>query len=172
MASLGQELDNLRTELKEHRMNSLEGNQRPVDPNQKGRQKATRFCGYRRTNGNTPNYCRKKRRDEDIKKLQNEATAGKKVTFTQDYNKKRGPSQGSGSWTRPNDDNRAICQPHDQLLEEISGQVIRILTTSDKIDLPNEEATRITTIINIMTTEQTRDTSQTKTNPRTQELGK
>ena len=33
MASLGQELKNLRTELKEHRINALEGNQRPVDPN-------------------------------------------------------------------------------------------------------------------------------------------
>ena len=93
MASLGQDLKNLRTELlKEHRINALEANQRPVDPNQKGRQNATRFCGYCRTNGHTPNYCRKKIRDEEIKKLQNEATAEKKVTFIQDYNKKRGPS--------------------------------------------------------------------------------
>ena len=38
MASLGQELKNLRTELKEHRINVLEGNQKPIDPNQKGRQ--------------------------------------------------------------------------------------------------------------------------------------
>ena len=97
MASLGQELKNLRTELKEHGIDALEGNQRPVDPNQKGRQNATRFCGYCQTNGHTPNYCRKKLRDEEIKKLQNEATAGKKVTFTQDYNKKRGPSPGSGN---------------------------------------------------------------------------
>ena len=79
LASLGQELKNLRTELKEHRINALKGNQRPVDPNQKGRQNATRFCVYCRTNGHTPNYCRKKIRDEDIKKLQNEATADKKI---------------------------------------------------------------------------------------------
>ena len=46
MASLGQELKSLRTELKEHRINALEGNRRPVDPNQKGRQNATSFCGY------------------------------------------------------------------------------------------------------------------------------
>ena len=105
MASLGQELKNLRTELKEHRINALEGNHRPVDPNQKGRQNATRFCGYCRTNGHTPNYCRKKMRDEEIKKLQNEATAEKKVTFTQDYNKRRGPSHGSGNWTGQNDNN-------------------------------------------------------------------
>ena len=108
LTSLGQELKNLRTELKEHRINALEGNQRPVDPNQKGKQNATSFCGYCRTNGHTPNYCRKKIRHEEIKKLQNEATAEKKVTFTQDYNKKRGPSHGSGNWTRRNDDNGAM----------------------------------------------------------------
>ena len=107
MASLGQELKNLRTELKEHRINALEGNQRPVDPNQKGRQNATRFCGYCRTNGHTPNYCRKKMRDEEIKKLQNEATTEKKVTFTHDYNKRRGPSHGSGNWAGRNDNNGA-----------------------------------------------------------------
>ena len=103
MAFLGQEFKNLRTELKEHRVNALEGNHRPVDPNQKGRQNATRFFGYCRTNGHTPSFCRKKIRDEEIKKLQNEATAEKKVTFTQDYNKRRGPSHGSGNWTGRND---------------------------------------------------------------------
>ena len=108
MASLGQELKNLRTELKEHRVNALEGNQRPVDPNQKGRQNATRFCGYCRTNGHTPKYCRKNMRDEEIKKLQSEATAEKKVAFTQDYNKRRGPSHGSGNWTGRNDGNGSM----------------------------------------------------------------
>ena len=108
MASLGQELKKLRTELKQHRINALEGNQRPVDPNQKGRQNAARYCGYCRTNGNTPNYCRKKIWDEEIKKLQNEATAENRVTFTQHYNKRRGPSHGSGNWTSRNDGNRAM----------------------------------------------------------------
>ena len=108
MASSGQELKNLRSDLKEHRVNDLEGDQRPVDPNQKGRQNATRFCGYCRTNGHTPNYCRKKIRDEEMKKLQKKATAEKKVTITQVYNKRRGPSHGSGNWTRQNDDNGAM----------------------------------------------------------------
>ena len=44
-------------------------------------------------------------RDEEIKKLQNEATAEKKVTFTQDYNKRRGPSHGSGNWASRRDSN-------------------------------------------------------------------
>ena len=112
MASLGQELKNLRTELKEHIAKDLEGNQRSVDPNQKGRQNATRFCGYCRTNGHTPNYCRKKMRDEEIKKLQNEATEEKKVTFTQDYNKRRGPSHGSGKWaSRRNSNGTMMSTP-------------------------------------------------------------
>ena len=86
MASLGQELKNLRTELKEHRVNAVERNQKPIDPNHKGNQNATRFCGYCRTNGHTLSYCRKKIRDEEVNKLQNETTAEKKVTFNQDYN--------------------------------------------------------------------------------------
>ena len=57
------------------------------------------------------------------------------------------------------------CQPHDYSLAEISGQVIRILTTSDKIDLSSEETTRITTMIGTITTERDHHTSQTKTNP-------
>ena len=108
VASLGHELKNLRIELKEHRKNALEGNQKPIAPNQEGRQNAARFCGYFRSNGHTSNYCRKKIRDEEMKKLQNEVTAEKRVTFTQDYNKRRGPSHGSGNWTRRNDDNRAM----------------------------------------------------------------
>ena len=36
MASLGQEFKNLRTELREHRVNAVERNQKPIDPNQKG----------------------------------------------------------------------------------------------------------------------------------------
>ena len=47
-------------------------------------------------------------RDEEIKKLQNEATAEKKVTFTQDYNKRRGPFHGSGNWTSRKDGNGSM----------------------------------------------------------------
>ena len=108
MASLGQELKNLRTELKEHRINALEGNQKPIDFNQKGKQNAITFCGYCRTNGLTQNYCRKKIRDEEVKKLLNDATAVKKVNFTQDFNKRRGLSHGSGNWTSWNDDNTTL----------------------------------------------------------------
>ena len=103
MATLGQEMKNLRSELLEHRVNAVEGNSRTADPNQKGRQNATRFCNYCRTNGHTPSWCRKKIRDEELKRIENERTAERKVTFTQDYNKKRGPDHGSQQWTRGQD---------------------------------------------------------------------
>ena len=95
LASLEKEMKNLRTELQEQRVNAIEGTSKPVDPNQTGRQNATQFCGYCRTNGHTPSWCRQKIRDEELKRTENERTAQKKVTFTQDYNEKRGPSHGS-----------------------------------------------------------------------------
>ena len=65
MATLGQEMRNIRSELQEHRVIAVEGNSRTVDPNQKRRQNATRFCNDCHTNGHTPSWCRKKIRDEN-----------------------------------------------------------------------------------------------------------
>ena len=95
MATLCQEMKNLRSELQDHGVNAVEGNSRTGDANQKGRQNATRFCNYCRTNGHTSSWCRKKIRDEEMKRIENERTAETKVTVTQDYNKKRGPDHGS-----------------------------------------------------------------------------
>ena len=103
MATLGQKMKNLWSELQAHRVNAVEGSSRTVDPNQKGRQNATQFCNYCRTNGHTPKWCRKKIRDEELKRIENERTAERKVTFTQDYNKKRGADHGSEQWTRGQD---------------------------------------------------------------------
>ena len=88
LASLGQEMKNLRSELQEHRVSALE-NPRQPDPKQKGRQNATRFCNYCRSNGHTPSWCRKKIRDEEVKRIQDGMMAEKRVTFTNDYNKRR-----------------------------------------------------------------------------------
>ena len=104
MASLGQVMKILCSEIQEHRNNALE-NPHPHNPNQKGQQNATRFRNYCRTNGHTPSWCRKKIRDEEIKKLQDGMTAEKRVTFTNDYNKRRGPSHGSGQFTYSNTGN-------------------------------------------------------------------
>ena len=105
LASLGQEMKNLSSELQEHRVSALE-NPRQPDPNQKGRQNATRFCNYCRSNGHTPSWCRKKIRDEEVKRIQDGMMAEKRVTFTNDYNKRRGPSHGSGQFTYNNTGNR------------------------------------------------------------------
>ena len=76
LASLGQEKKKLRSELQEHRVNTLENPCHP-DRNQKDRQYATRFCNYCRTNGHTPSWCRKKIGDEEIKKVQDRMVAEK-----------------------------------------------------------------------------------------------
>ena len=104
LASLGQEM-NLRSEQSEHRVNALE-NPRLPDSNQKGRQNVTRFCNYCRTNGHTPSWCRKKIRAEEVKRIQNGMMAEKRVTFTNDYNKRRGPSHGSSQFTHNKTGNR------------------------------------------------------------------
>ena len=98
-------MKNLRSELKEHRVNALENTHQP-DPNQKGRQNATPFCNYCRTNGHTPRWRRKKIQDEEVKRVQNGMMAEKRVTFTNDYNKRRGPSHGSGQPNYNNTGNR------------------------------------------------------------------
>ena len=65
LASLGQDMKNLRTELQEHRVNFVENTSKPVDPNQKRIQNATRSCNYCRTNGHTPSWCRRKIRTKN-----------------------------------------------------------------------------------------------------------
>ena len=103
VATLGQEMKNIQTKLQENRINAVEGNLRTLDPNQRRRQNSTRFCNYCRTNGHTPRWCRKKIRGEELKRTENESKADKKVTFTQDDNKIRGPGHGSEQWTRGQD---------------------------------------------------------------------
>ena len=66
LASLGQEVKNLCSELPEHQVNALE-NLRQLDPNEKCQQNATKFCKYCHTNGQTTSWCRKKIRHEEIK---------------------------------------------------------------------------------------------------------
>ena len=105
LASPEQEMKNLRSELQEHQVIALENPRRP-DPNQKGRKTATRFWNYCRTNGHTPSWSSKKIRDEETKKVQDRMMAEKRVTFTNDYNKRRGPSHGSGQFTFSNTRNR------------------------------------------------------------------
>ena len=75
LRSMRQELRNLRVELQEHRPNAMKGSYRPWAPNQKEKQKPARFCTYCHKDGHTPKWCRKKIRDEEIRKIQNEMSS-------------------------------------------------------------------------------------------------
>ena len=60
LATLGQEIKNLRSELKEYQVNAVAISSRTFHPDQQGRQKLTRFCNYCHKNGHTINWCRKR----------------------------------------------------------------------------------------------------------------
>ena len=133
LASLGQKRKNLRTKLHEHRANFVEGTSYPVDPNQKRRQNATRFCNYCRTNGHTLSWCRKKIGEKEMKKIKNERTAEKRVTFTQDYNKKEDQAM--------NPDNGIIIKTLPTDLTPIMDRRTRTVDeylTNDQINSPTE----------------------------------
>ena len=69
LATLGQELKKIRSELKEYHVNAVAVTSRTFHPNQQGRRKTTRFCNYCRKNGHTLNWCRRKMRDEKVQKI-------------------------------------------------------------------------------------------------------
>ena len=71
MATLEQEMKNVQSELQEHRVNAVEGNHRTPDPNQKGRQTATRLCNYCRTYPKMVTQEDKRRRAETNQEQEN-----------------------------------------------------------------------------------------------------
>ena len=68
LASLGQEIENLRSELREYHVNAIAVSCRTFRHGQQGRKRTTRFCDYCRKNGHTLNWCRKKMPDEEVRK--------------------------------------------------------------------------------------------------------
>ena len=85
LATMRQEMRNLRTELQELRVNCMAGNSRPWAPSQKGNQKTVRFCNYCRKNGHTPNWCREKIRDEEIRRVQHDMSLQRNVVPIREY---------------------------------------------------------------------------------------
>ena len=73
--TLGQEIKNIQSELKEYHVNAVTVTSRTFHPNQQGRQKTTRFCNYCHKNGHTLNWCRKKMRDEEVRKIRNDMSS-------------------------------------------------------------------------------------------------
>ena len=80
LATLGQEIKNLRSELKEYHVNAVAITSRTFHPDQQGRQKLTRFCNYCHKNGHTINWCRKKMRDEEVRKIRNDMLSKRKIS--------------------------------------------------------------------------------------------
>ena len=99
LATLGQEMKYLLIELKEHAVNAVKGTSKSVDPNQKGRQNATRFFNHCRTIGHTLSWWRKKIRDEELKKVKNERTAEKKLLLRKIILKEEEHGMGTDSGT-------------------------------------------------------------------------
>ena len=93
LAALGQEIKNLRSELKEYHVNAVAVTSRTFQFNQQGRQKTTRFCSYCHKNGHILNWCRKKMREEKVRKIRNDMSSKRKISpiknsFTEQFNRK------------------------------------------------------------------------------------
>ena len=83
LATLGQEIRNIRAELQKHRVNTMKGNSRSWALTQKEKQK--RFCNYCHKKRHTPNWCRKKMRDEEIRRVQQDLSLKKNTAPTREY---------------------------------------------------------------------------------------
>ena len=75
LATLGQEIKNFRSELKEYHVSAVAITSRTFHPDQQGRQKLNRFCNYCHKKGHTLNWCRKKMRDEEVRKIRNDMSS-------------------------------------------------------------------------------------------------
>ena len=93
MATLGQEIKNLRAALKEYHVNAVAITSRTFHLDQQGRQKFTRLCNYCHKHGHTLNWCRKKMRDEEVRKTSNDMSSKRNVSpiknsSTEQFNRK------------------------------------------------------------------------------------
>ena len=93
MATLGQEIKNLRSQLKEYHVNAVAVTSRTFHPDQQGRQKLTRFCNYCHKNGHTLNWCRKKMREEEVRIIRNDMSSKRNISpiknsSTEQFNRK------------------------------------------------------------------------------------
>ena len=130
MASLGQEMKNFRSELQEQRVNAVE-NPRQPGPNQKGRQNATRFCNYCRTNGHTQNWCRKRMRAEETR-VQNDMSFKTNVApiwdcGTSDFNRESQYGQNRGrppDWTNESNPTHGLLTTEGEAWQNGSNELI------------------------------------------------
>ena len=80
LATLGQEIRKLRSDLKKYHVNAVAITSRTIHTDQQGRRKPTRFCNYCHKNGNTLNWCPKKMRDQEVRKIRNDMSSKRKIS--------------------------------------------------------------------------------------------
>ena len=85
LATLGQEKKNLRSELRESNINAIAVSCRTFHHGQQGRQKTTRFCDCCPKNGHTLKWCRRKMRDEKVRKTRLDMSSKNKISPLQNY---------------------------------------------------------------------------------------
>ena len=85
LATLGQEIKNLRSELKEYHVNAVAITSRTFHPDQQGRQKLTRLCNYCHKNGDKLNWCGKKLRDEEVRKIRHDMSSKRKMSPVKNF---------------------------------------------------------------------------------------
>ena len=71
---------NLRSELKEYHVNVVAVTSRTFHPNQQGRQKTTRFYNYCCKNGHILNWCGRKMREEEIRKIRSNMSSKRNIS--------------------------------------------------------------------------------------------
>ena len=79
MVTPEQEIKNLRSELKEYHVNAVAITSLTFHPDQQGRRKLTRFCNYCHKNGHTLKRCRRKMRDEEVRKIRNDMSSKRNI---------------------------------------------------------------------------------------------
>ena len=93
LATDGQEIRNLRSDLNDYHVNAVAVTSRTFHPDQNGRKKPTWFCSYSQKNGHTLIWCRKKMRDEKVQKIRNDMLSKRKIrpiknSSTEQFNSK------------------------------------------------------------------------------------
>ena len=93
LATLRQEITNLRSRLKEYHVNAVAITSRSFHSDQHGRQKLTRCCNYCHKKGHTLNWCRKKMRDAEVQNICNDMSSKRNISpitnsSTEQFNRK------------------------------------------------------------------------------------
>ena len=101
-------LKNLRTELKERSVNALKGNQKLLNLFRKDDRMLQCTADFVEPKVTPPVSAERRYETKKSRSYKTKLQPRKKVTFTHNYKKGRGPFHGSGTWTSRSDDNGAL----------------------------------------------------------------